>query len=264
MPEGDTIFRTAKRLRAAVDGQSIVAAKSRRTDLDTERMAKVVLEKIEPRGKHLLMHLSSGDVIHSHMGMTGSWHIYRRGDSWRKPSSRAELVLSFERTECVCFTPEILELLSPLHLRQHPHLQRLGPDLLGESFAMDEALRRLRTSNSKPIGQAVMDQTLVSGIGNIYKSELLFLEGFDPFANVESFSDEQLTSLLQSARRLMRRNCGDGPRQTRFGRDGGLLWVYNRTNQACFRCATRIQMRHQGDLGRSTYWCSQCQSSNSS
>ena len=89
MPEGDTIFRTAKKLRAAVDGQPIVDAKSRRTDLDTLRMSKVVLEKIEPRGKHLLMHLSSGDVIHSHMGMTGSWHIYRRGEAWRKPSSRA-------------------------------------------------------------------------------------------------------------------------------------------------------------------------------
>jgi len=259
MPEGDTIFRTARNLRPTLEGRTIDDARSRRPDLDLDPIRGQLVPSIETRGKHLLMHLENGHVIHSHMGMTGSWHTYAEGEKWQKPASRADLVLVVASRVCVCFTPKTLELLTPLAFRQHEHLRNLGPDLLREPFDMEEALRRFRASDHLPLGQVVMDQRVVCGIGNIYKSELLFLERMDPFGEVSRVDDERLRGLLERARRLMRRNCGDAPRQTRFGRGGSLLWVYSRQGEACFQCGGLIAMRHQGDLGRSTYWCPACQ-----
>jgi endonuclease-8 len=259
MPEGDTIFRTATTLRTAMEGGVIDTARIRDRQFECERIIGSAVTAIEARGKHLLMHLSVRQIIHSHMGMTGSWHVYHPGQPWRKPSHYAAFELSINNLEVICFSPRLLELLTADQLRRHPHLQRLGPDLLGREFDMPTALARFRAHNSLPLGEAVMNQTLVCGIGNIYKSEILFLMAFDPFTPVERFSDDELTAMLQKARYLLRRNSGGPNRMTRFGSDAGRLWVYGKSGRPCPKCGTIIELRRQGDAGRTTCWCPQCQ-----
>lgn len=260
MPEGDTIFRSAVQLRKALDGRTIEKANvwDRLAGSPLAALAGRRIEAVEARGKHLLMHLADGGAIHSHMGMTGSWHLYPVGEPWQKPVRNAALVLTLGDIEAVCFTPKTLELLSPDALRRHSHLRNLGPDLLAGTFAMSEALGRLRAVDTMPLGEAVMNQCAVSGIGNVYKSEVLFLRQLDPFAPVAAYSDNELQTMLAEARRQMLRNLDGRPRTTRVG-PGGRLWVYGRRGRPCFKCSVLIEMRRQGDAGRSTYWCPQCQ-----
>lgn len=262
MPEGDTLFRIARTLRPIMREQTIQAARRGRDwfRIDADSFVGRVVTEVEARGKHLLIHLDDGRAIHSHLGMTGSWHVYHPGQPWLKPERRAALVFELAEWTIVCFSPKSLETLSPMGLRQQSYLRNLGPDLLSPDFDEEAALARYRFHGELPIGEAVMDQTLACGIGNEYKSEILFLERLDPFRPVEQMSDEQVLSLLRRARWLMRRNLRGGPRQTRFGHGKARVWVYGRAGEECYECGTAIQMRRQGDLGRSTYWCPACQS----
>ncbi len=266
MPEGDTIYRTAASLRPAIEGRVIRQARLRDRQFEPERLAGATIASVEARGKHLLMHLATGGAIHSHLGMTGSWHIYREGEAWRKPAHYAALELQFTSDDllAICFSPKLLDLLNADQLRRHPHLVRLGPDLLAVEFDVPKAVARFRRHNAKPLGEAVMNQTIVCGIGNVYKSDLLFLLGYDPFADVARYSDGELAAMLDKARRLMRRNLTGAPRQTRFRGDGGRLWVYGRSGAACYKCGAIIQLRRQGEAGRTTCWCPECQPSRTS
>ncbi|MBJ44458.1 MAG: hypothetical protein CMJ80_14495 [Planctomycetaceae bacterium] len=259
MPEGDTLFRIAHQLRHSIDGRRIERALSPLGRVVVDCIEGHTVTAIEARGKHLLIFLDSGDAIHSHLGMTGSWHVYAVGQRWHKSQELADLVLEFAELSCVCFHSKTLEKLSRTALRRHPHLARLGPDLLGNQFDMDEALKRFRRRDDVPIGVALMDQTIISGIGNVYKSEILFLEGLDPFQDVSRLSDYQLRTLFRRAQYLLRKNVGRQPRRTRFGHDGKRHWVYGRSGEKCLKCGGTIHMRRQGDLGRSTYWCPPCQ-----
>lgn len=260
MPEGDTIHRAAATLRPFVEGRTIESAdRNDRSPLDVTALPGRILETVEPRGKHLLMHLDDGLVIHSHMGMTGSWHLYEHDAEWRKPRSRAWLVMRFERVDAVCFTPKILELLSPDGLRRHAMLRGLGPDVLSPTFDVTEVVERFRAASERPIGEAILDQRNVSGIGNVYKSEVLFLERIDPFGPVGSLSDETLERIIRTSRRLAFRNLDGRPRRTRFRSDGDRKWVYGRSGEPCPECGATIKLRRQGDLGRTTYFCSKCQ-----
>jgi endonuclease VIII len=259
MPEGDTIYRAAATLRPALEGGCISQARLRDRQFEAERLVGVTVTAVEARGKHLLMHLSIGGAIHSHLGMTGSWHIYRPGEPWRKPAHYAALELTIGELVVICFSPKLLELLTADQLRRHVHLQRLGPDLLAAEFDVSGAVVRFRRHDAAPLGEAVMNQTIVCGIGNVYKSDLLFLLGFDPFAPVARFTDAELAALVDRARRLMRRNLSGAPRQTRFRGDGRRLWVYGRAGQACDKCGALILLRRQGEAGRTTCWCPKCQ-----
>lgn len=259
MPEGDTIFRTAVNLRAAIEGAVVTQADSRRTDLSDAGLSELKLESVEARGKHLLMRFSDERVLHSHMGMTGAWHLYHAGEPWKKPTRRAEIVLTFDRIVAVCFSPKLMELLSPTAFRRHRYLQSLGPDLLAANVNESEVIRRFRVHNQSPVGEVIMNQTVACGIGNVYKSEVLFLTQVDPFSRVQRLDDDQLLNCIQTARGLMRRNLEGYPRRTRFRGDAHRLWVYDRSGKPCYVCGELIQMRRQGDLGRSTYWCEECQ-----
>ena len=228
---------------------------------EPERVVGATIARVEARGKHLLMHLSVGGAIHSHMGMTGSWHIYRPGEPWRKPTHYAALELELAELVAICFSPRLLELLTADQLRRHPHLIRLGPDLLAAEFDVADAVARFRARDALPLGEAVMNQTIVCGIGNVYKSDLLYLMRFDPFAPVARYSDAELAAMLEKGRRLMRLNLSGHPRQTRFQGDGRRVWVYGRSGQACYKCGGRIQLRRQGEAGRTTCWCPECQPS---
>lgn len=259
MPEGDTIHRAATRLRAVLDAQTIERAESRWLGRAAESLPGRTIQGIEARGKHLLMSLDDGRVIHSHMGMTGSWHIYRPGERWQKPAQRAAIWLECPNVCVVCFTPKLLEMLSSAALRRHDYLNRLGPDLLAEAVPNAQVLARFRQCNNQPIGQAVMNQTVVSGIGNVYKSEVLFELGIHPLTLVSALSDEQILELTATASELMGKNLGSRPRTTRHALDGGRYYAYGRSGEPCYTCGTLIALIRQGDLGRTTYFCPQCQ-----
>lgn len=270
MPEGDTIHRSAARLRQLLPGAKIVEAQDNGRFVASDCLVESEFASVEARGKHLLMHLADGRVIHSHMGMTGSWHVYDQGEPWRKSSRWAALTLSVRDNVAstdsvvVCFSPKTLELLTATQLRRHRHLQRLGPDLMSDGLDEQTILGRFRVHNITPIGEAVMNQTIVCGIGNVYKSETLFLTGSDPFQPVSAYTDEEIVLVARTAQELMHKNRIGYPRQTRLSSDGERMWVYGRAGQDCFRCGEPVAMKRQGDLGRSTYWCPKCQGSTTS
>jgi endonuclease-8 len=238
---------------------TIQRCEGRDPKLDAASLVGGCVTAIESRGKHLLMHFDDQRCLHSHLGMTGSWHVYAVGQTWRKPASRAAIAVYLNTTVCVCFSPKMLELLSPAGLRRHRLLSRLGPDLLAGQPDMAEILPRLRAHNPTPIGEAVMNQSIMCGIGNVYKSETLFLCRLDPFVRVGQLVDSDLVRVMDTARSLMMKNLRGYPRRTRHASDGNRLWVYGRHDKPCFVCGQIIRMRRQGDLGRSTYWCPTCQ-----
>lgn len=262
VPEGDTIFRTARTLRQVLVDRVIERARATAfsgVPIHAESLIGHIVESVEPRGKHMLIALDDGRAIHSHLGMTGSWHVYRPGEAWQKPEKNARLVLEVPGFVVICFTPMVLELCSRTALRRHQFINNLGLDLLAPEIDISDILARFRQHNATPIGEAVMNQTIVCGIGNIYKSELLFLSNINPFAPVSSLTDDTIYNLLELARDLMRQNLQEPHRTTRYQGDGHRLWVYPRTGEPCFLCGAMIQVRRQGDLGRTTYWCARCQ-----
>lgn len=263
MPEGDTLYRIAAAVRPILVGKPITAASSSdRTTVDPIDAPSLVgrtFVAVESRGKHLILATDDDRTVHAHLGMTGSVHVYPVGEPWRKRPSSAALAVWTETHVVVTFSPRSLELVSATRLRRDPHLRRLGPDLMLATSDLREALARLRVHNAAPIGEAVMNQTIAAGIGNVYKSETLFLERINPWTRVGELSDERLLRYLGEARRLMRLNRGPGRRVTRFGDDGGRHWVYGRRGEPCYRCGETITLRRQGDAGRTTYWCARCQ-----
>lgn len=260
MPEGDTIHRAATRLKAVLDGQVILHAESQWLGAAAGKsLDDRTIQAVTARGKHLLMTLDDGRVIHSHMGMTGSWHIYRPGEPWQKPAHRAAIWLECRETCVVCFSPKLLEILTAAAIRRHDYLNRLGPDLLAGPPTDEEVLNRFRQSNDTPIGQAVMNQTIVSGIGNVYKSEVLFNQRIHPLTFVRDLSDGQILELVAKAMDMMSRNLDGRPRTTRYALDAGRFFTYGRSGKPCYTCGTPIEVIRQGDLGRTTYFCPQCQ-----
>ncbi len=259
MPEGDTLFRVAHQISKQICGKRIEAARAKPELVKAKTLKGHRLQKAEARGKHLLLDFDNELSVHSHLGMTGSWHIYPRGERWRKPAQRAALALRFDTHDLVCFSPKLIELNSTARIRRNRFLTGLGPDLLAENFDEDEALRRLRRHQQLPIGEALMAQQLVAGIGNVYKSEILFMNRLDPFSPVSDLDDETLRSCLRSARRYLRRNLEGLRRKFRGSTHGDRLWAYLRSGMPCLECGTPIRMRRQGETARSTYYCPVCQ-----
>lgn len=265
MPEGDTIFRVARTLQGALAGKPVtrffspspaVEQAARRLGVVGDRVARV-----EPRGKHVLVHFESGAVLHTHLRMTGSWHTYRKGSRWRQPAHLARAVIETADAVAVCFMAPTCELLSADAAARHPRLSALGPDLLAADFDAAAARHGLRARPDVEIGVALMDQQALAGIGNVYKSEVLFLCRTDPFAHVGALDDTTLDRLIATAGKQLRRNLGGGERRTTSGLAESTLWVYERKGEPCRRCGTRIEMRRQGHLLRSTYFCVRCQRS---
>ncbi len=240
-------------------GREILAARGRDWLVDASALAGATIADVEARGKHLLIKLADGRVVHGHSGMTGSWHVYAHGQAWQKPEKRAALVIETSEVVVVFFSPKQLEVLSPDGFRRHRQLLMLGPDLLAAEVDIDQLVFRFRRHNAAPLGVAVMKQTICCGIGNVYKSELLFLHNLDPFAPVAVVDDDALRDLLDLARELMHFNLQGHKRTTRTEGDGGRLWVYGRRGEPCYLCGSAIHLTRQGDAGRTTYWCPDCQ-----
>jgi endonuclease-8 len=253
--EGDTILRAARRIDDAIGSEQLAVStpNPRGRASGVQRLDGKTLERVDARGKHLL--LGFGDLtLHSHLGMSGSWHVYPRGASWRKPAGAAWAVLRGESSEAVQFGGPTLRLLRTEALRRDPTLSRLGPDILAGDFDPQVVARSLRAHPHRTLGDALLDQTLVAGIGNIFKSEACFATRLDPWRPIGDLTDEQLIQVCDAAHDLMQN-------AVEHGRHANA--VYRRAGQPCPNCGTRIASRGQGDANRTTYWCPQCQQASS-
>lgn len=259
MPEGDTLYRTAYTLRLALKDRTVTGFRSPLPAFREHGLVGRIVTDVEARGKNLLIHFDDGRALYSHLQMEGSWHIYKPGVPWQKPERLAKAILETEEYIAICFNAPTVELLKPMEIKRHRVLSSLGPDLLKDDFDWNETLANLRGYNEAPIGVAVMRQNALAGIGNIYKSETLFLCGVNPFVKVSSLSDRDLKLMVQKARELMKRNLTGKRRATRHSLDRQPFWVYMRHGRPCRKCGTLIAMERQGLDGRSTYWCRQCQ-----
>ena len=256
MPEGDTIYGAARRIRSALIGKEIASIETHQRfarDRWPERLGGRGVRAVDTRGKHLFIRFDGDLTLHSHLRMNGWWGVYERGRRWGKSPSRAWLVIRTADHEVVQFGGPVLELMTDSRSRFDHRIARLGPDILDDEF--DEALylRRLREDDgSRGIGDALLDQRNVCGIGNLWKAETCFLAGIDPWRRTDEVSDEEALAAVHAVRPLMLRS----------GQGGGHVrdnWVFDRAGRPCRRCGTTIRARGQGDDNRTTYWCPACQ-----
>jgi len=268
MPEGDTIHRTAVVLRRVLAGQAVTGFEIDHPKVSAMARDEVIVgstvTKVESNGKHLFIHFSTPReaVLHTHMKMSGQWHVYRPGERWWQPESEARVVIRTEHVVAPCFHPPICELLTASELGLHPIVSALGPDIIRDGFDIDEALVRLRAKQDRDIATALLDQRVISGIGNAFKVDALFLAKTSPWALVSELDDAKLREIVDVARTLMRRNRDGGPRRTRFGLDRSeSVWVMERAGLPCHVCGTIVEQGwHPGDDVRKSWYCPKCQS----
>jgi len=264
VPEGDTIFQTAAALRPLLVGREVLAAQARTPGPAIQRVVGSHVTSVEPMGKHMVIRFDNGLALHTHLRMAGTWHRYAPGERWKMPAWKARVVLEVPEHVVVCFNAPVAELMEDRAVELHPALVSLGPDLATAVFDADEACRRLRLRPDLEVAEALLDQRIMAGVGNVFKSEVLFIEGVNPWTHVSALSDVILQRLVATAHRLLMQNVapGAGPqRVTTMGDPSarGSLWVYGRAGRGCTRCRTPIRSRRQGALNRPTYWCPTCQ-----
>jgi endonuclease VIII len=267
MPEGDTIFRTATVLRRALAGRVVTGLELTAAKVTPAAARRHVVggtvKAVESNGKHLMITFTTDGedvVLHTHMRMTGVWHVYRAGERWRFAPLKARVVIKTEEYVAPCVSPPIVELLTARELSLHPVVPELGPDMLADHFDVGEALRRLRAQPERDIATALLDQRTLSGVGNEFKNEVLFLTRTWPWTPVADLDDEKLHQILQRSRDLMRRNLGGGPRRTRFALDPRqTVWVQERTGLPCYECATPIEWGYHRSEFRKSWFCPSCQ-----
>jgi endonuclease-8 len=254
LPEGDTIWRTAVALRRRIEGKVVTDARP----AAIARLKGRRVESVEPNGKHLLLRFEGGIALHSHMRMTGAWHLYRPGERWRQPAWRATAVLNFDDVVAVCFAAPVMELVADAKAP----VAHLGPDILVDPFDVDTVIRRARQSEAPTLGELLLEQRVCAGIGNIYKCETLWALELDAWKRPADLDDERLRRLYLTARDLMRRNLvtrgkSRDPDETAIARQRRA--VHGRGGRPCPRCGTQIRIRAQGQQARLTYYCPRCQ-----
>jgi len=267
MPEGDTIFRTARTLTRALAGQTVTRFETvlptlARVDCDTPLAGRTV-ERVESRGKWLLMHFSGDLILLSHMLMSGSWHIYRPGEKWQRHRSHMRIVVETPAMLAVAFDVPVAEFHSARSLARRAGFNRLGPAPLAADFLPAVAIANLAAHPHLELGPALLDQTVLAGLGNVFKSEVAFACGLNPFRQVATLTAEQLAGLAATARQFLQANvtASSGHRRTTTGstqREEN-LWVYGREGRPCRRCATPIRSRKHTADGRVSFWCPLCQ-----
>jgi endonuclease-8 len=278
MPEGDTIYRAARALQRAIGGRIVTGfetglAPLARVNDDTPILGRTI-EKVESRGKWCLMHFSGDLILVTHMLMSGSWHIYRTGERWRMPHRAMRAVIRTADFEAVAFNVPVAEFHTARSLERYTQIPKLGPDILSEDFTVEAGAKRLAdyaaANPNVEIAVALLNQRVLAGLGNVYKSEVAFIAGVNPFRAMSTITPQEREQMAEFAQRYMQANVLDGSGDgivTYFGnrRTTGnsnrdeRLWVYGRQGEECRRCGATIMMRKQGEQARSTYWCPQCQ-----
>jgi endonuclease VIII len=249
VPEGDTIAWTAKRIRPVLEGQIPDEISSPRNPTWSRRLAGQAVTEITTHGKHLFLHFEGGLVLHSHLGMSGYWSVVGKPPT----SSATWLMLRTRDRWVVQRHGPTLELMTEGRVRFDQRLSALGPDVLAAQFDRAGFLGRLRSDDpARSLGDALLDQRNVAGIGNIWKAEGCWEAGVDPWRSVAAVSDEEALTIIDQVRPRMQRSAEDGPRTI-------APRVYRRTGQPCPRCGVRVKARGQGDANRTTYWCPGCQ-----
>ena len=275
MPEGDTIFRTARALGRALAGKPVTGFRSTypllmRFNDDTPLIGQMV-EKVESRGKWLLIHFSGGGTLCTHMLMSGSWHIYRPAEPWQQP--RVNMRSAIENSEYIAvgFRVPVAKMLKPQELARARQIPSPATDVLSGEFNAVEAARRLRACADEEIGDVLLHQEVMAGVGNVFKSEICFATGICPFCKVATLDGEKVAALIAAAQRLVKANVledsddtivtyGGRTRRTTHESDpGASLWVYGRKGESCRRCESPIRRRIQGPDARVTFWCPRCQ-----
>jgi endonuclease-8 len=260
MPEGDTIRKLAVALVPGLEGQVL---REGRVAVDPRLdLAGCRVEGIDAHGKHLFISFDSGEVLRSHLGMYGSWHRYVQGEEWRRPAHQASIVLATEVAVFVCFNAREVELLRKAGVSRRLLRSRLGLDLITAEIEGKDLVARVRQmlAPDEPLADLLLDQRIACGIGNVCKSEVLFLEGLAPERALASVDADRLIGLFVCAHHLLRSNLQGGARVTRPRTDGrGRLWVYGRHGRPCLCCGVPVRCTRLGRHWRSTWWCPRCQ-----
>ncbi|HEY2470593.1 MAG TPA: DNA-formamidopyrimidine glycosylase family protein [Terracidiphilus sp.] len=275
MPEGDTIFRTARSLGRALIGKPITGFRSNYPLLtrfhDDTPITGQIVDRVESRGKWLLIHLSGGATLVTHMLMNGSWHLYRLGERWRRPSRDMRIVLENADYQAVAFGVPVARIYTEQALAREKRIPPPGSDVLSETFDPVAAAIHMRSYGQEEIGDVLLRQQVLAGVGNVFKSETCFAEGVNPFAMVASLTDQQVAALVRTAQSLVAANVledsgntivtyrGQQRRTSHTSSPQESLWVYGRSGSACRRCGSPIRHRLQGPDARVTFWCQTCQ-----
>jgi endonuclease VIII len=270
MPEGDTIYRTAASIRKWIGDRNITAARSSLRGLGIDRVVGRTLTRVEPVGKHLLMQFDGAEatdpslLLRTHMMMSGSWHVYAVGAVWQRPERQAKVVLAASERLAVCFNAPVVELTLE-SVETALGIAHLGPDILLDPFEVGSAVMRARRSPAdRAIGEVLLDQRVVAGIGNIYRCESMFLEGINPWTPQGSLSSAAITALLLRAEQLMKQNLTPAKVSRNLDAGDDATNVYRRSGKPCRVCGTALDSKPQGPQARTAYWCPTCQLSASS
>lgn len=275
MPEGDTIFRTARALGRALGGKPIVGFRSTYPRLmrynDDVPLAGQVVVKVESRGKWLLMEFSGGGILATHMLMNGSWHIYRPGQPWQQPRANMRILLETADYIAVGFRVPVAEMHTPESLRRDRKIPSAETDVLSANFDAQEAMQRLLARADEAVADVLLRQDVMAGVGNVFKSEACFVTGVHPYCKVAWLGEKEARALIAAAQKLIGANVledsgdtmvtygGRRRRTTHESHPGANLWVYGRAGEPCRRCGETIRRRIQGTDARVTFWCPSCQ-----
>lgn len=278
MPEGDTIYRTARALQRAIGGKLVTGfetglAKLARVNDDTPLVGRVI-EKVESRGKWCLIYFSGNLILVTHMLMSGSWHLYRTGERWQMGRRHMRVVIRMTDWEAVAFDVQVAEFHTARSLERSSQAPKLGPDILSKDFTVEGGVERLvayaRENPDAEVADVLLNQRVLAGLGNVYKSEVAFAAGVNPFRAMRTITVQEMGAMVDFAHRYMKANVlegkgdgivtyGGGRRTTHAMDREERLWVYRRRGQECRRCGATVVTRKQGTQARSTYWCPECQ-----
>lgn len=275
MPEGDTIFRTARSLGRALAGRPITVFRSTYPLLtrfnDDTPLAGQTVDRVEARGKWLLIYFSGGGTLATHMLMNGSWHLYRHGQRWQQPRFNMRIVIENSDYIAVGFKVPVAEMHTAQSLARDRRIPAAETDVLRDEFDSAEVLSRVQARGDEEIGDVLLSQRVLAGVGNVFKSEVCFVTGVNPFCKIATLSVDQLQTIIATAQKLVGANVledsgniivtyGGPQRRTTHETDpGASLWVYGRNGQPCRRCGNPIRRRIQGFDARVTFWCQHCQ-----
>jgi endonuclease VIII len=296
MPEGDTLYRIANTLRPRLVGKVVCNLQAPRLSLPPGYLVGSTVRDVAAHGKYLVIDFSADIALLTHLRMDGIWHAYAEAERFRRPQSAVRILIDVGSTVAVCFSAPIVRFVRSAQLAAAARSLGLGPDILAPSFDVSRAAQNVREAGGTPLGEAILDQARVAGIGNVYKSELCFHARINPFAAAGAFSATQLASLLTLTREVMQLNVAASKvsrersaahfaphylydRSSAWAVSAGLgvsagvqrttvsgcevgkgrIFVYGRRHEPCFACGAKLQMRRQGDAQRSTYYCAACQ-----